>query len=490
MVARIKSFLFTNTSQGQTVAKNTIWLTAGTLSGRLLRALFLIIVARMLAPADWGAFTYLLSLSALLTVFIDFGINAIITRESSRDLAQQVRYFATGLGIKGTMIAALTLGTLLLGPHLITFPEVRALIPILVLIVIFDGIRDFGYLITRAWERMELEALVHVVTNVAIVACGAVALSISPTPWSVALGYAIGAGIGIIPAYWPLRGYLAQLRSAWTPSLIKPILTASWPYAMLSIMGALLLNTDTIMIGWFMNLEAVGMYGAVQRIALFLYLVPGPVAAAMFPSIAKAIENKAEFRRLNEQALGILTLAAVPLAIGGMVLAGPITAALYGTTYLSAAPAFVFLALAFVPYFYSTILGNAVFAASREKQLFTYVVLGVTGNIILNALLIPQLGITGAALGTAINQFIITGYLAYRVYGIAPFSFSLNGTLPRAVGAGLLMGTFVAVFDLLSPSVYLTVPIGAAVYAGALVLVGEPLFASFVRRARAELRKP
>lgn len=112
MVARIKSFLFTNTSQSQTVAKNTIWLTAGTLSGRLLRALFLIIVARMLAPADWGAFTYLLSLSALLTVFIDFGINAIITRESSRDLAQQVRYFATGLGIKGTMIAALTLGTL------------------------------------------------------------------------------------------------------------------------------------------------------------------------------------------------------------------------------------------------------------------------------------------------------------------------------------------------------------------------------------------
>lgn len=486
MPQRLRSFLFSNTSRAQTVVKNTFWLTLGTLAGRLLRAGFLIIVARTLSTEDWGAFTYVLSLSALLSVFIDFGISAIITRESSRDLSLQVKYFATGLGIKGVLIAVLSAGTLLIAPHLVTFDAVIALIPVMVLIMIFDGLRDFGYLMTRAWERMELEALVHVVTNVAIVVAGSLALAIKPTPYAVAVGYAVGAGIGLIPAYWPLRGYLRQLRSAWTPSLIKPVIMSSWPYGMLSLMGALLLNTDTLMIGWLKDLEAVGLYGAVQRIALFTYLVPGPLAAAIFPSMTKAVADKAGFRALLEQALSALAIAGAPLTVGTFVLAGPITATLYGDAYLPAAASLAFMSLAFVPYFYSTVLGNAVFAASREKQLFTYVILGIAGNVFWNTLLIPRFGITGAAIGTAINQTVITAYLAYRVRSITPFA--MFGTMARPAIAALGMGAVVWAFGIFSPTIWLTIPVGALSYVALLCAVREPLTLQILRKLRPAAR--
>jgi len=477
---RLKDFLFTNTTRAQTVAKNTLWLTFGTLAGRLLRAVFLVIVARALSTEDWGAFTYVLSLSALLSVFIDFGISAIITRESSRDLRMQVRYFATGLGIKGTLIVILSAGTLLIAPHLVTFAAVRALIPVMVLIMAFDGLRDFGYLMTRAWERMELEAAVHVITNVAIVVFGSLALAIKPTPYAVAIGYAAGAGIGIIPAYWPLRGYLRQLRSAWAPELIRPILVSSWPYGMLGLLGALLLNTDTLMIGWLRDLEAVGLYGAAQRVALFAYLIPGPLAAAVFPSMAKAAADKAGFRALLEQALALLTLAGAPLTVGTIVLAGPIVGTLYGDAYLSSAPALAFMAIAFLPYFYSTVLGNAVFAASREKQLFGYVVFGILGNVLLNLLLIPRFGITGSAMGTAINQTLITAYLAWRVRGITRYSFLASAARPAI--AALVMGAAVGGFALFSPTIYLTVPVGIIVYAGMLLALREPFTLKAIAR--------
>ena len=105
MVEQVKSLFLENKTVRQTVVKNTFWLFFGNIFSRLIRAAILIYAARILGAGGWGVFSYALSIAGLFTIFIDFGINAVITRESVRDLSSQQKYFSTALGIKLVMAA-------------------------------------------------------------------------------------------------------------------------------------------------------------------------------------------------------------------------------------------------------------------------------------------------------------------------------------------------------------------------------------------------
>ncbi len=462
MPDKIKNLLFSNTSQKQTMAKNTFWLFSGSIIARILKAILLIYAARVLGADGWGLFSYAFSLAALFTTFIDFGVNGVITRESSRDLSSQQKYFATGLLIKTIMFAAVMVIVFIAAPVLVTDPRVAALLPIVVFMVGLDSFRDFGNSLARAWERMELEAIVQIFTNIMILAAGVAMLMLAKTPQSLAIGYLIGVGAGMIASFYPFRRYFKNIRSAFSTKLIKPILIASWPFGMMGLMGAIMLNTDTVMVGWFRDIAAVGYYGAAQRIIQIIYIVPAIMATVFFPSMARLIGDKERFARVLERGLSLMTLLAVPLTVGGVVLAHPIMTILYGATYDAGAGAFRALSLTFLPVFLSAMFGNAVFSLNHEKKLFIYVILGIAGNFVFNLALIPWLGITGAALSTVINQSIITLYLMWILQKEARFT--VLHQIEKIIIATLVMGAVIAAAKVANINLYGIIVLGMLAY--------------------------
>ena len=169
MLKQIKSILLENKTARQTIAKNTFWLFFGNISSRLIKAGIIIYAARILGAEEWGVFSYALSLAAFFTVFTDFGISTVITRESAKDLSVQEKYFSTSIAIKlATTIVSIVI-FLVLAPFIIKQKAVMALLPIIILLVSLDGMRDFAASLSRAWEKMEIEAAIQILTNVAIV---------------------------------------------------------------------------------------------------------------------------------------------------------------------------------------------------------------------------------------------------------------------------------------------------------------------------------
>lgn len=79
-----KNFFLKNQTLRQTVFKNTFWLFIGQISGRVLRAAIVIYAARVLGAPEWGVFSYAISIAALLTIFTDLGINAMLVKASAR----------------------------------------------------------------------------------------------------------------------------------------------------------------------------------------------------------------------------------------------------------------------------------------------------------------------------------------------------------------------------------------------------------------------
>lgn len=454
MLSKIKSFLFTNHSTGQTIAKNTFWLFFGQILSRLIRVIIVVYGARILGVSEWGAFSYALGFAAFFTTFVDFGINAVITRESLHDIKQQERYFGTALFIKGALLLVIALALIIGSPYFIdSFTQgadtakVLALMPYVILIMAFDGLRDFGATLSRAWERMEIESGIQIVTNVVIVGVSFLALAFSRTSESLAIGYTLGTATGMCIAFYPFRSYLRNIRSKISRELIGPILMASWPFGMIGLIGIINLNTDLVMLGWYRTLETVGYYSSAQKIAQLIQSIPGLLAIAFFPTMVKSIGTD-RFRSVTERATRALFIIVIPITAIAIIYAQDIIYLLYGSLYLPAVRTFQVMSLTYVTAFLSSILGNALFALKEEKKLITYAIIGILANIGLNILFIPLFGASGAALSTVITSALLTAYLYIILKKKIPFSiFTRTGNIILASCAMIIIMLWVSTLE-------------------------------------------
>ena len=405
MIARLFRFLLENQTSGQTVAKNTIWLFAGQFASRALRAVTVIVAARILGAASWGAFSYALGIATFLTTFSDIGINALLTKETAKDPAHKREFLATALFVKFALIAILLAGVFAALPYLTNIPESRALLPILVFVFVFDTLRELGASLSRALEKMQIEAGLQFLANFAIAALGILFLVRFRTSTALAFAYVAGSGIGALTMFVVLRahfrGFFQNVRGA----LMGPILKTAWPFGLISLMGTIALNTDIVMLGWMRTPEEVGYYAAAQKLIYLLYVLPGLVAASIFPLTARlAATDPPRAKFIVERAAAGLLLAACALAAFGIMLASPFIRIFFGAAYTEAIPAFRILMLTLIIVYPSLLVSNALFAYGETKKFIRFVTASVVSNVALNFLLIPPLGIEGAALATIGSQ--------------------------------------------------------------------------------------
>lgn len=414
MLRNLKSWLFNNQTLGQTIAKNTFWLFTGQLVSRLFRAAIVIYAARVLGAASWGAFSYALGIAAFLTIFSDIGINALITKEASRNPELKNQYLSTAFFTKLGLLAVFVIGTIAFFPHLTKIEEAAMIMPILIFVFAFDTLRDLGSALSRALEKMEIEAGVQIFTNLTIVILGFLLLTANPISRSLAFAYAIGSGIGLLAILYVLRDHFKNIFNNFSAALIKPIIGTAWPFALLGIMGAILLNTDIIMLGWLRTPEEVGYYSAAQKTIYLLYILPALLASGIFPAMARLAKNEPEkAKTLLEKSLALVFIAAVPIALIGFFFGAPIINLLFGAEYSPAISTFKILMATILIVYPSTILGNAIFAYDHQKSFVWIVGLTFVTNVVLNFIFIPSFGIEGAAIGTILTQ-LITNSLIWR----------------------------------------------------------------------------
>jgi O-antigen/teichoic acid export membrane protein len=478
MLSRVRSILLENKTTKQTVAKNTFWLFFGNILARFIRAGIIIYAARILVPQSWGAFNYALSIAGFFTIFADLGINSVITRESARNLSVQDKYFSTAFFIKIVLSIIAVIALLILYPTigpLITssisdLSLVSALIPFAAIIVMTDTLRDFAASLSRAWEKMEIESFVQIFTNVVIVVAGYVALRLVPNARSLALGYAIGTTVGMIVAFFPYRRYFKNFLTKFSTELIKPMFASSWPLAMVGLMGSIMLNTDSIIIGWLKNMESVGFYSAGLKITQLVYIIPTLIAAATFPQMAKSFNNKERSARLLGRTVNALLIFAIPLTVGGVLLAKQIIFAMYGSQYAPGVVAFMLMNLTYIAVFTAAPMGNAIFAMNQERRLFSYVVLGIFGNLLFDIIFIPIWGIAGSALSTVINQIISAAFIIHLVRPHVPFKIDIKNILKITISS-FLMGVLIYLFIFLNVNLFVNLIASTILYLVLLAVV-------------------
>ncbi|MBI3589563.1 MAG: flippase [Candidatus Liptonbacteria bacterium] len=480
MIKKVKDFLLVNRTTRQTVAKNTFWLTVSNLGGRLIKAGIIIYSARILGAAEWGLFSYVVSFAVLITIFTDLGIGPILTREASRtdDPVKKSQIISTAFFLKLALLAVGILVVIFVAPHFTTIKEARPLFPIVALIIVFDTLQNFGFSMTRALEKMELEATFYLLTNMAIVVFGFLTLHFYPTVKFFAYAYAAGIGIGAFATLFYLRKYLGNLFSYFQKKLIKPILGAAWPFAISGLLGVLMINTDILLIGYFLAAEKVGIYSAADRPIQLLYLLPAILATSVFPTFSRLANRDSEkMKRVLEKILSLASLISIPIALGGIVLGGDIIRIVFGSAYTQAVPSFRILVATLSINFTASILTNAIFAYNRQKDLIKFTALGGITNVILDLILIPRFGIVGSAWATLLAQVIGNFYIWNKMRQIN--SFSVLPKIKKVVLAAIIMALAVFGMHRLGVNLFINLGLGVGIYFLLLYAMKESLLKEF-----------
>lgn len=185
--------------------------------------------------------------------------------------------------------------------------------------------------------------------------------------------------------------------------------------------------TDVLMIGYFENEKAVGIYRIAFKIATLITFTQFAINSFVAPSISELNANKANgtFRRLLRQ-VGIINFwMATPPAII-IFLFPEFMLNLFGNEYASALNVLKILA---VGQLLNALCGPVLYILNmtgkeRDSQKIMLVVTII--NMVLNALLIPVYGIEGAAWATSISMVawnISAVYYVVKYYSVWPVSF-------------------------------------------------------------------
>ncbi|HDY73043.1 MAG TPA: flippase [Candidatus Jorgensenbacteria bacterium] len=472
-MSKIKDFLFKNKNVKQIIAKNVFWLGVGQVGSRIIRAFIIIYAARLLGAAEYGVFSYALGLAGFFTVFADIGLSPILTREVAKKPGRGSYYFATTFWMKIILLAVTSLLVIFLAPQFSGIEAAKAIVPFVALLVIFDGVRDLTIAFVRAKNKMEIEALIIVITNIAITVFGFIILYFSATAKAFTLSYVASAGIGTIAAIFILKEEFMRVVSNFRKQLIRPLIKSALPIALFSIFGIFMINIDIIMLGWFRSAEEIGFYSGGLRIVQLLYILPSIIAVSIFPSLSKLIgeNNHEKAKKLMEKVITVVLLMAFPIAVGGVILGFPLIEIVFGAEYLPGVNAFKILIVAIIFVFVGNVLGNSILAYDLQRKMTKFVVGSAIANVALNFILIPIYGIVGAAIATFAVQVFYNFFLIVIIKKVNKFL--ILKYLKKIIVAAVIMGIFTFIINWLGIHVILNIITSALVYFAVLLILKE-----------------
>lgn len=198
---------------------------------------------------------------------------------------------------------------------------------------------------------------------------------------------------------------------------LKKIIKEALPLLVASVSIFVYMKVDQLMVGKMLSVKEVGVYSVGVKLSELVYFIPVTIATAFFPKILNAKRNKSKEEYINEFIkLGNINIFICMLfAIGATILGKWFIELAYGMEYSLAGDVFKIYSWAGVFVALGVSSSNYLILEKKTKLQLKASMSGGLINIILNFILIPKIGILGAAMTTVFSQMFST-YLFYLFF--------------------------------------------------------------------------
>jgi O-antigen/teichoic acid export membrane protein len=443
--------------QGDTISRNAMFGLATQMSTSLFTAVLTLYLVRALSPAEYGTLALAIGITGLLLKPSDIGT----TQATARYVAERHGNDAEVRGVLGmalpmklltaTSIAAALFA--LAGPisSLYNAPELAWPLRGAAVALFGQAVMRFTQAVFVALRRTSSsfsvvlsESAIEFTATIALVALGG---GVTGAAFGRAIGYVFGALLGIV--------LLARLlgRSPLfgrDPSPVRRSEFMRYAGAMLIVQGAgaAFAQIDVLLLGAFLTTTAVGFFSAPLRLIGFLAYPAMALSQGVAPRLAR---HRHDAPRLGALQLGLryLVIFQTGIVVLLLVWADPIVELALGSSFSESAE--VLRALTPVVFLsgINPLLVSPLNYAGEGRRRIPVTIAALVVNVVLDVILIPTIGILGAAVGSDVAYTVYAGsnlWLSHRVLGLPlrPMAVTLLRSLLAAAalaGVLLLMGT-------------------------------------------------
>ena len=452
---------------------------------RLIALVTVIATLKWLMPAPYGTFTTLINYTAIVSVVLDLGFNVLYVREGARHPADIQRYLRNVMSLRLVMAVG---GFVVLAIALAIAGLSSLLVPGFLLMVLTSYstlLRNTLY----AVQRLAYEALAVVLESIVLLALVLIGIKIGAGVtyfvWAYAAQYAFSCVYFAIVLWWQK---IAVVGWKLEPQLVREWFFQGLPFALTFVLTILYFKIDQPLVYAIRPHVEAGWYAAAYKPFEALLFIPMTLLSVVFPVLSVYFrERPQELTDAVSRFFKALLVIGWPIAVGLFVLAHPLTTMFL---YPQSEPALRILALALAIGFVNNAFIGALSASDRQLSFTWAAGWSLIANLALNLILIPFFGYIGASWATVLTEVVlgVAGWILTRRHiGQVPV---LQLTW-RPILAGLVMGAVLfPLRNLDGVQVIIPIAVGAAVYAGAALLLRAVTSdeIAFARRALALAR--
>ncbi len=383
----------------------------GMLFGALLTFAFTILGARILGPQNFGNYTLVVAVSVVFGSSMQFCLTPALKYAAGKhESAVRANIVSTSsVLVVACVIISAAVYTLIAVPvsHVLGIPVVIFLFGVLYAVSVTFFVFTMNTL--RALFRLRTYAVLNTVQSIIVLGTFLLFISISGRAWEYAVYPAYIANFAISALLILYLGEYLNLRydRSWAKKITR--------YARFSAPGAVAIacmGVDTLLINAFKTTADVGIYNAYFMPSITsAVLVWSVFNAAFFPYASGSDDRQAIFRTVNR---------AVPYTVAfflpAIILLEAVAFFFYGSQYPFSWEIAFFFALSAAIYVlfqcYSFLMASE--GTSGAKAFTLGNIIALVALVSFNVLLIPVLGILGAAITLVFTYSLPTLYLVSR----------------------------------------------------------------------------
>ena len=396
------------TGNARSILANTSYRVIADVTAKAASVVLYVVMARQLGAADFGVFAFGLAFVTLITVFADFGQDAILTREVARDHRRVNGYFANTIVLKlGLALPALAVSIAILTA--VAEPQTRNVAALLGLAVVAEQLMATCFATFQSYERLVYIPAALVTQRFLMTGVGCVALLRGADVEAVALIYLACALVALCVALWLLFTRVVRPTMRITPRTWRGLMVAALPVGLAAVFAIVLFRADMALLAAIVSADDVGEYAAAYRLFEATLFLSWGVGAAVYPVYSRLGPTaSASILVVFERSLKLVVALTLPLAAGAAIFADSIVNLLYGSDYEASSEALALLAPAIA--LYPVAYLSALLLVSQNRQRVLAPLYGVVAaeDILLNLVLISALSLYGAAFGTSLSQLLVT----------------------------------------------------------------------------------
>jgi O-antigen/teichoic acid export membrane protein len=397
------------------VFKNSSLPIAANLVNRVIDLGFAAVMLRFLHPDGNGdyALAALIAAQYFLTIS-NWGLNDLTVREVAADHTQAARLWSITLLLRcGISVLLIPVAAALVGIYaLIGNPLSAAAVGALALLMVHlfpAALASACSASFQAFQRMEVPALVALLTNIARVLVGTMVFIMGGRVVALAGVALVTTLLNGLLFFALQQRLLFRARMVWEQAAAWQLLREAFPLLLNSLLLVVFFRFDVLILRGVSDASAVGTYDAAYKLINMTTIIPAYFVAALFPMLARyAVSDRAALLRTYRHAVMLLQMIAWPVAFGVTVLSSDLILLLGGQNYLPGAAVALAILIWYLPLSYLNGVTQYVIIAMRRQHSITVAfAIAAVFNLCANLLLIPRFGYDAAAALTIATEFVI-----------------------------------------------------------------------------------